>query len=366
MIRSLQDLIVQHRASINATTNKTGAKDLTLNKGDVVTGKVLDFNRSGQAKLLVKGHQLSAQTTVQLAKGQLAKFRVEQTQPHYVFKVFEGSGMQQNALQWMGSAMQASPFQLMHDLFQMLEKNHDSPNRKIMLQMVQLFSQIAIKPGDSITPYFLMAFLQRSGLLWESKMKQWTASQKNMSTERFKKLIQQDLKGLTLETLKNTPSDSIEMRSGLEQMLEQIEQWQLLNHKSLRENGKMYFMLPLLFDHKLHTGELLIDVSDARKGQKDPSSSMLKASLLLKMSEIGPVKVESVLFQRQLQIDFWVSSQEIVSIFQQHDASIQTALGVHGIYLQTIGYHLADLQEFAEMSLIHEVTRSNQHLNTFA
>lgn len=366
MIRSLQDLIVQHRAAINAQ-NKQNSTGLSLRKGDVVSGKVLDFHRSGQAKLLVMGKELTAQTTVTLAKGQTAQFRVEQTQPHYIFKVFASSTAQQSMMQLMGgSAMQASPFQLFNDLFHMMKNNPEKANEKLMIQMMHLFSQLAIKPGDSITPYYLMAFLQRSGLLWENKLKQWASSQKNLSSEKFRKLIQQDLKALTLDTLIKTPDDHLDIKLGLEQMIEQFEQWQLFNHKTLTEHGKLYFMLPLLFDNMFHTGELLIDVSDMKKGGKDTSTSMLKTTLFLKMSRIGPVKVEAVLLQRQLRLDFWLSQQETIELFKNHETVLTDALGIHGIYIQLTQYHLKDEHELGEMSLLHDISRTSQHLSTFA
>jgi len=366
MIRSLQDLIVQHRASIN-TQNKLSDTGLTLRKGDIVNGKVLDFHQSGRAKLLVNGKQLTAQTSVMLAKGQTAQFRVEQTQPQYIFKVFDSSNMQQSMLQLMGgSAMQASPFQLFHDLFKLIKNNPDNANQKQIVQMMHLFSQLAIKPGDSITPYYLMAFLQRSGLLWENKLKQWATSQKNMSAERFKKLIQQDLKALTLDNYHSIQDDQIDIKLGLEQMIEQIEQWQLLNHKTLTEHGKLYFMLPLQFDNMFHTGELLIDVSDMRKGGKESSASMLKTVLLLKMSRIGPVKIEATLLQRQLRIEYWLSRQETIDLFIQNESILSEALAIHGIIVQLSQYHLKDAKELNEMSLLHDISRKSQHLSTFA
>ncbi|KPA13429.1 hypothetical protein MHK_006326 [Candidatus Magnetomorum sp. HK-1] len=366
MIRSLQDLIVHHNRATGSLTKDISSKGLSLKKGDVVSGKVLDYNRSGQAKLLVQGKQLTAQTSVQLTKGQLAQFRVEQTQPNYIFKVFTGAGMQNNALQWMGSAMQASPFQIFQNLFQMIEKNADNSNQKNLMQLVHLLSQMAIKPGDTITPYYLMAFMQRSGLLWENKLKQWFTGQKDINHDRLKKLLQQDFKGLALQAHQNIPDEALEVKVGLEQLIHQIEQWQLLNHKALSENGKLYFMLPLLFGNNFQTGELLIDVSDSKKGQKDPSESMLKASLLLKMSQIGPVKVEAVLFKRQLRIDYWMSNEESINLFKQNELFISKSLGIHGIHIQMIAYHLTDEKQFDEISLIQDIVKSNQHLNTFA
>jgi len=366
MIQNLQDLIVQHRAAINAQ-NKPSGKGLSLRLGDVVRGKVLDFHHSGRAKLLVQGKELTAQTAVKLAKGQTAQFRVEQTQPHYIFKVFDSANMQQNMLQLMGgSAMQASPFQLFHDLFQMIKNNPENGSQKQMIQLMQLFSQLAMKPGDSITPYYLMAFLQRSGLLWENKLKQWSASQKNMSSDRLKKMIQQDLKAQTLNAFQNIQDDNLDIKLGLEQMIEQIEQWQLFNHKTLTEHGKLYFMLPLLFGNMFHTGELLIDVSDMKKGKKEASESMLKASLLLKMSNIGPVKIEAILLQRQLRIEFWLSHQETIDLFKLNEYTLSEVMAIHGIYVQLTQYHLKNEQELNEMSLLHDISRSSQHISTFA
>jgi hypothetical protein len=366
MIRNLQDLIVQHRAAVNTQSKPTGS-GLSLKQGDIVSGKVLDFHHSGRAKLLVQGKELTAQTTVKLAKGQVAQFRVEQTQPQYTFKVFDSSNMQQNMLQLMGgSALQASPFQLFHDLFQMIKNNPDNANQKLMAQMIHLFSQLAIKPGDSITPYYLMAFLQRSGLLWENKLKQWASTQKNMTSERFKKMMQQDLKALSLDTLKNIQGDQLDIKLGFEQMVEQIEQWQLFNHKSLTDNGKLYFMLPLQFGNMFHTGELLIDVSDMKKGRKESAESMLKASLLLKMSTLGSVKIEAVLLQRQLRIEYWLSHQETIDLFKRNESILSEALAIHGIYIQLTQYHLKNEQELEEMSLLHEISRTSQHLSTFA
>jgi len=366
MIRSLQDLIVQHRASINAQ-NKPSGKGLSLRQGDIVKGKVLDFHHSGRAKLLVQGKQLTAQTTVKLAKGQTAQFRVEQTQPQYIFKVFDSANIQQSMLQLMGgSAMQASPFQLFHDLFQMLKNNPDLANRKQMVQMMHLFSQLSIKPGDSITPYLLMAFFQRSGLMWENKLKQWAASQKNLSSDRLKKMMQQDLKAMTLDAFQNIADDHLDIKLGLEQMIEQFEQWQILNHKTLTEHGKLYFMLPLLFGNMFHTGELLIDVSDMKKGGKEASVSMLKASLLLKMSHIGPVKIDAILLQRQLRIEYCLSQQETIDLFKSYESKLSEALAIHGIHIQHTQYYLKNEQTFNEMSLLHDISRTSKHLSTFA
>jgi hypothetical protein len=366
MIRSLQDLIVQHRASINAQ-NKQSGKGLSLRQGDIVKGKVLDFHHSGRAKLLVQGKELTAQTSVKLAKGQTAQFRVEQTQPQYIFKVFDASNIQQSMLKLFGSsAMQASPFQLFQNLFQSLKNNSELANQKQMLQMMHLFSQLSIKPGDSITPYFLMAFLQRSGLMWENKLKQWVSSQKNLSSDRLKKMTQQDLKALTLEALQNIDDDHLDIKLSLEQMVEQFEQWQMLNHKTLTEHGKLYFMLPLQFDNLFYTGELLIDISDMKKGGKEASVSMLKASLLLKMSRIGPVKIDATLLQRQLRIEYWLSQQETIDLFKSYESTLSEALAIHGIFIQLSQYYLKNEQELNEMSLLHDISRSGKHLSTFA
>jgi hypothetical protein len=367
MIRSLQDLIVHHNRTIKALNQSNNSKNLLLKKGDIVTAKVLDSNRMGRAKLLVQGKQLSAQTSIHLPKGQLAQFRVEQTQPHYIFKVFDAPGLSRSVIQLMGSGTPVSPFQLFHQLFEGMEKNPNIEHRKSMLQLFQLLSQMAIKPGDSITPYYLMAFLQRSGLLWENKLKQWLgSSQKEINQERLKKIKQQDFKGLSLDIFQQIQNDTSETKLGLEQVIEQIEHWQLVNQKALAENGKLYLMFPLLFGNVIHTGELLIDISDARKGNKHYSEAMLKTVLLLKMTHIGPIKIESLLFQRQLKIDFFICSNETIQLFKQYVSSLSSALNTHGINIQMIAYHLINENNFEKMSLIKDVLQPNQQLNTFA
>ena len=360
MISKTQDILSLLKGERTSGISGT-SKNLPFTKGEIVKGQVLGHEVSKLTKLRINGKEVSAQTSVKLQKGQIAFFKVEQLSPHCVLKILHNTSP--NTTAGHHSLIKQHPYKLLTENLSMLMQSGKNTSLEASTSMNQLFetlSQMAIKPNDSFNSLLIMSLVYRSGLLWENKLKSMLR-QGVPDRKKLMKIIEQDMKGLTLKLLK----DSIdpEIRQKLMQSLSQLEQLQFLNKSGLEDNDRLLFMFPMLFDNDFTFGQMLFDFSGKKKAESTFESGVLKVSLFLQMSKIGPIRIDSIIFKRTIKVNFWVSEEYVENLINKNSYLLKEQLKRHGFYLQGIVCHVQEKNELDQTSFVEELVKDEHSFN---
>jgi len=366
MINKIQDQIIQQKK--NLLINKPQQnKKITIQKGEIVNAKVLKSESGGLARLLIRGEELTARTSIHLKKGMTASFKVEETHPQPLLKYIESDSESLNKSQLL--ATKSSPYKMLAEIFSNNKANLQniqqmSGNNSQLVKLWDLFNNLSIKPNDNFSPSLLMSFIYKSGLLWESKLKSLIHSGKNLKSKHS--IIDKDIKGLTLDILRNNPGLDKELKSYLSSILDNIEQLQLINKTSLEENGRALLLLPMQFNNEFDFGQLFFDISGKRKAQKKNENGPLIVTLLLKMTNLGPVRVDAFLFIKTVKVNIYVCNDNVESLINQSSELLKKQLQRHGFDLQQVNCYVTEKEEIKETSLIDELLKKEHNFSLFA
>jgi len=362
-IKSIQEILAQHRSKLLSVKGLSG-KTLPFEKGEILKGQVLESDSSRYAKLLIKGEEVTARTSVLLKKGQTAFFKVEQTSPQNVLKILETAG--EASLKSSSHLTKVSPYKLIAELISSsgqdsLGQNVSGNIPGIPEQLLNIFNNIAIKPDDFFSSSLLMSFIHRSGLLWENKLKSMLKSGVP-SKDKLESFINQDFKGLSLKLLQSLGEDE-SIKSNMLKILDSLEQLQILNKTAFEESSRLLFMLPLQFHEKVDYGQLFVDLSGKRKsGNKD---GVLKVCLFLRMSNLGPVRADAMIFKRTIKVDFWLTNEKVKSLVNENANLLKTQLERHGFYLQGITCYLEEHETLNETSFAEKMIAKDHTFEVF-
>ena len=176
-------------------------------------------------------------------------------------------------------------------------------------------------------------------------------------------LKEQDLKGLALKTLSDGVVNKFVSAEAISKFVDSLEQFQLLNVSRLEGEGKLFFTIPLQFHDKLSFGEILIDVAGKREDESPDrdGDKVLRVSFLLHMSCLGPVRADVSVFQKTIRVGFWVSREEIQSLFNNYKALLKNQLERHGFGLQEVTCCLQEASVLTQTSLVEELLDSEEH-----
>lgn len=359
-IRNPSSLIVQGKAGHR--------KVLPFTKDEVVQGRVIRPISPNRALLLFGEERVTARTSVPLRAGQIAFFKVEQVSPQCVLRLVEpriGELCGVNRLlTW--NVLRESPYKsLIKILAPFMRSGEESAVSRVPDMLVRwwgLLNRISFPSEQLHHGQFLKSFIDGSGMTWEHKLRSFLLSG-FQSTNNLESLIEQDLKGLALKTLADGVGNKFVSAEAISKFVDSLEQFQLLNVSRLEGEGKLFFTIPLQFHDKLSFGEILIDVAGKREDESPDrdGDKVLRVSFLLHMSCLGPVRADVSVFQKTIRVGFWVSREEIQSLFNNYKALLKNQLERHGFDLQEITCCLQEASVLTQTSLVEELVDFEEH-----
>ncbi len=354
------DHILIPSSTLDLHTKKDSALKLPVRKNELVEGRVIKSIPPHHALLEIKGKQVIAQIKVSLRQGDIASFKVQEVNPQYILKLIEVTGGQKPAVGGLlrGGGFSGFPYRFLLDMLEPLmttgKKSAQVNLPEIVGKVWALLQEMSLGPDKVQNPDFLQSFIRNSGMLLEHKLK--SAFLAGMEARnQVKALIGQDLKALILGALSDPKSMELFSADSTKQFLEGLEQLQLLNLSAMEDKGKCLFIIPMYWGNKFKFAQLLIDLGKKSGDQASGSDRVFRLSLLLDMSNLGPVRADVSILKKIIKIDFVVCDEKAKRLFDDSEDYLKNGVEKHGFSIRQITCTLEEYNTLAETSLIDDI-----------
>lgn len=331
-----------------------------LQKGQIVKATVENTTSAREAVLNILGKRVQARTHMPLKSGETLLLRVEDNGVQPTFKLMEAKGGRFIHLP-PDLLSRSGPYGLLVRVMQTLNSITGIPNlNETASQMESLIRSLSLKTGDPDTD-FLKSLFRESGVTWENKLIRLLGSERTISSDLVKDLINGDVKALSmrlaLQLEKAEPSASIQIKAFLENM----EHLQLLNEKSVRESGRYLLPFPFLFDESLRFGQLLIDFGRRKEDDsEDKRDRLVKVSFLLEMSNLGNVLADFSILKHALSGIFSVETNPIRKLIMKNIPQLKKKMKNTGFEVYDIACRVVEPETLATASLADRLIHTDE------
>jgi len=292
-----------------------------LENNRMVQARVLQVLPPDQARLLINGQKISVNTRVPLHAGEEIHLKVQAQKDGYILRLtgppLSGGTVKPDLLLQFFSRP---------DVLSTLFKT-DQPLVSDILEKLALQSS---RRDDT----FLPRLMDKGGLLLEKKLaavlqqqdpasaNRVTVSQMQggqvmgqqgqvLSEHQVAKLLDsvmaEDFKGAVLKQALSQGTGTEAKSSGAAGLLQTLESLQLLNTQS-GESGRYILPFPVLADAGFTLGQLLVDVGEDT--DTAPEKKMVRVSLLLDMSRLGPVRADVSILDKAVTGRFLLENED--------------------------------------------------------
>jgi hypothetical protein len=333
------DLQVLFRAT-NTFEQEAGFETrLGFQKNETVTGKVLRSHASGTALLSIKGEKVHVRTHVPLMEGTNVTLQVKNISPTTTLKFLGEAApkLQSQSLPTILSAIKGNLWATTMD--SILHSNLDKGEKTRILELLRtLTGSIYKKPSSDL----LKTLISMSGLNLEAKIKK--AINNNISTVDMLKLIENDLKGLLSKMI----GQGMQGSNQYKKLWTALENIQVLNLDGLEQVRKIFFPIPMqLPDGIFSVAQLLLELparDEDQTAEKNNNSDALKATFLLEMSLLGPIRAEFILQKKKVEGMFLVAEKQTKRILEENLLSLIHVLNDKGFSISHVGCFLKSPQ----------------------
>jgi len=303
------------KISLQSVDNTTFYPKLVEN--EIVKGKVLESFSSKNVLLLIKGKRIMAKTHMPLREGSVISLKVEEVHPNPVFKLL---GTINENIETINTSMILTG--LKKNMWKTIIENIDHcilPNndKKLFKELIDDISKnLFLKPN----PDLLRELIDKSGIGWEAKLRELITSKTNYSKTNINELITGDLKGLGSKIISLMEGQNDLFKS----FVSTIKNFQLLNQLGLEQERKIFIPIPFQFpDGLFTTGQLLIHLHEKKDSDgKEKDKDFFRISFLLEMSNLGPLRADLVVRQKQINGRFLIVEEEAKNIIEKQLPSL--------------------------------------------
>jgi len=343
------------KISLQPVDNKTTYPELV--EKEIVEGKVLRSFSLQNVLLLIKGKSIMAKTHMPLKEGSVISLKVEGVHPNPVFKLL---GILNENIETINTSIILTG--LKKNLWKTIIENIDhcmlsDNDKKLFKGLIDDISKnLFLKPK----PDLLKELVDKSGIGWEAKLREIATSKTNYSKVSINELITGDLKGFGSKML-----SLMEGQNDLfERFVSTIKNIQLLNQLGLEQERKIFIPIPFQFPDGLFTiGQLLIHLNENKKKDgngKEKDKDFFKISFLLEMSNLGPLRADLVVRQKQINGRFLIVEEKAKIIIEKQLPSLIKALEKKGFVISHFECHMKKPVEIKD-TLIKEIIHKENH-----
>jgi len=343
------------KISLQPVDNKTTYPELV--EKEIVEGKVLRSFSLQNVLLLIKGKSIMAKTHMPLKEGSVISLKVEGVHPNPVFKLL---GILNENIETINTSIILTG--LKKNLWKTIIENIDhcmlsDNDKKLFKGLIDDISKnLFLKPK----PDLLKELVDKSGIGWEAKLREIATSKTNYSKVSINELITGDLKGFGSKML-----SLMEGQNDLfERFVSTIKNIQLLNQLGLEQERKIFIPIPFQFPDGLFTiGQLLIHLNENKKKDgngKEKDKDFFKISFLLEMSNLGPLRADLVVRQKQINGRFLIVEEKAKIIIEKQLPSLIKALEKKGFVIPHFECHMKKPVEIKD-TLIKEIIHKENH-----
>jgi hypothetical protein len=347
---------------------KDGSRVLGVNKDEVVEGKILKPIPPDHALILIKGKHIVVRTSIPLKAGQLAFLKVQQCEPQCVLKLLELRHGQLEGVHGLlkRGAFDGFPFKFLIDALKpaarFSEQLGGDKLPPMVTRMWDLLRGISLPSHGTLHPQLLKSFMDGSGMVWEHKLRQLLLSG-FQSRNQCEAILKEDLKGLALKLSADGRAGRVFSEEAIIRFSNGIEQLQLWNVFGLEEKGRLLFTIPMHWHDGFTFAQLWIDLGEKRQdgSSENDENRVLRLSLFLEMSHLGPVRVDASVFQKEVRVGFLVGNEEIKSLVNDCKSFLRNQLERHGFLLQQVTCSLEESSTLANTCLFDCLVDPEEH-----
>lgn len=300
--------------------------------------------------LLVKGERLIANTHAALDEGSAVTLKVEKASPDPILKLMKIEGENVDVVN-TSIILNGIERNLWKTIIENLDQSSLPIKEKELLK--ELVRDTSEKFFSKPSPDMLAELLNKSGLFWENKIREYLTS-RNPQSINIQELLTGDLKGL-ISKLMTSESGKSEHFTRFFSMIQNV---QLLNHFGFDQDGKIFIPLPLqLADGYFTVGQLLIHSDQHKNGrgrQTAVKNGSFRVSFLLELSSLGPLRADLAIHDKQITGRFLTIKIETKHILEKYLPSLIDALSDKGFSISHLECHVRE-PKLVNDTLIKEI-----------
>ncbi len=230
------------------------------------------------------------------------------------------------------------------DIFPLEKSGKTLYSKENILNLRDLIFSFSLK-SENPDHKFLPRLMEKSGLLFEKKIsdllrreifdtgktdfkKISTLFKKDITDTKFKKIADQDLKATVIKLMADSKLESDFFLHSVKNLSKIIEKFQIINSHS-SESGRYLIPFPVFFNGSLNFGQLFFDLGNTKKEEKQNKQRIIKVSLLLTMSELGPLRVDMALLRKEISGMIQVADEETLAFVKKRIPEFKAGLKKH-------------------------------------
>jgi hypothetical protein len=355
---------------------RLGENPIEFHLGEKILGTVLEQIDDRHAIVQLKGHPQWVETHLPLSKNMEGHFRVEATHPQVILRLIPEEEMRSQQIE-IGLKNYLSSFSLIEDLSQKLLDLYElgvetiSPSvRETAEHLLVLLRRFSFPSPFSLDPHSLQEIIVQSGLFFEHRLRQLIETH---TKDQCDQVVRGDLKALMEKLEFQLKSSSIdenhpektfqtldEAVKGLDQLLNQIKEYQILNLNPSRPQGRYFLLFPLWFQNHLQFVEM--NLSLPQPGEGHPSPEEISILFLLQMPGWGRIGVEVKMKGKYLSCQFNVSDPEVCDFLRSAFPELNNRLTQIGFQSQ-LTISIESLENIAQALFSERVAGTESFLN---
>jgi hypothetical protein len=288
-----------------------------------------------------------AESMTPLKPGQQIQARIVQTQPQVAMNLITEGTQEQKALSLIRSylPLQINWGELIEGLKGLLgEKDlyllETVVDKGLLDKMVSSLSALSFNGDNKAESEKVKQFIEHSGLLYESKLKQTILSEES-SPKHLEKVMEKDLKGLLLKLSQkleevsgkqNGERDAV-LRGKVEELLKtvnssikRIELHQLVNYTTTKNDQQLVLQIPLALPEGIKTAELYIRNGQQKSKKGKGTKDNFYIVFLLNMRSLGGLRIDAHLSKKKIDCKIQVDKGETASFVKRHLSELSRRL----------------------------------------
>lgn len=310
-----------------------------LTTGQLLEGKVVEALGNHQFLVDFKGIKVVAESMLELTPGQQMQVKIIQTVPRVVMNLVTDGTAEQKALSllraqlpshidWGKLTESLAKFLTKEKLYQ-LEMVVD---KNVLEKVSASLSSLSLSKDEVGDGAKIKEFIERSGLLYESRLKEALLLNKVMP-KQLREILEKDLKGLLLKlsqdleeaggkvykggdiSLKSTVHNLLQM---VNSSVEKIELHQLVNYLTSKNDQQLVFQIPIVLPEGIKNAELYVrsGYQKSRKGKGDAHDCHIV--FLLTMKSLGELRIDTQVAKKKMRCAIQVENSTIARFVEKN------------------------------------------------
>jgi hypothetical protein len=343
----------------------------SFQEGEILEGMLLEQIDPSHAVLRIRGQNLLVENRLPLPRGEALQLQVEEIAPKVILRLLTPPDSEESPLApilrrnlsadvpteklifWMGQ-LAKTPLE-----------NWPPEIREGVRLLLSFFQPDAFAESGSLKPSQMKEMLLQSGLFLENKLFQLLKGSnpegsriRHRDLKSLLLLLKSGIEGLLTRKASGDEASTVrELSQGLDQLLQKIEFFQLMNAQPEDPREKMFFLIPFGFQTQPQFVEvgLFFQPREHREGEKGEETKLL---FLLHFPDWGKVKIELKVYDRKLYGQFFLTDPQVADFVAQGFSALTARLAEVGYqgYFQVVH----ESPERIESSLWEEMVRDSQ------